>query len=102
MQSPEPYWCGEELLMARVMLEARLGRETMEKHFSKLKPADTPQDADNRDAAAAMKWQALRVVEHHKRQLVFALNAVNAEIDGGAATAIALLVRAHYEKMFGA
>lgn len=102
LQSPDPYWCAEELLMARVMLEARLSREATEKQFSKLKPVVTPQDADNWDAAAAMQWQAQRVVEHHKRQLVMALNVVNAEIDGGAATAIAPLVRDHYENMFGA
>jgi hypothetical protein len=102
LRASEPYWCAEELLVARVMLEAQLSREASNQLFSKLKPVATPQDADNWDATAAMQWQALRVVEHHKRQLVMALNVVNAEIDGDAAVAIEPLVRAHYESMFGA
>lgn len=102
LRSPESYWCAEELLVARVLLETQLSQETSKQLFSKLRPMATPQDADNWDATAAMQWQALRVVEHHKRQLVMALNVVNAEIDGGAEAAIEPLVRAHYENMFGA
>lgn len=102
LRASAPYWCAEEVLVARVILEARLSHEATEQLFSRLKPVATPQDADNWDAAAAMQWQALRVVEHHKRQLVLALNAVNAEIEVDATAAIAPLVRAHYENMFGA
>jgi len=77
LAAPEAYWCGEELLVARMMLEANLLDETFAKMLVGLKPELVVQDADRWDEAAVSIWKIGTVRENHKRQLVMALQGLN-------------------------
>lgn len=102
LRAPSAYWCGEELLLARVIVDANMVEQKRDELFAKLVPIGAPQDADGWDAAAARQWQAARIEENHKRQLVMALNAVNQKrANEVPASPVATLVDAHYSAMFG-
>ena len=102
LRAPSAYWCGEELLLARVVVDANMDEQKHDELFAKLMPTGAPQDADGWDATAARQWQAVRISENHKRQLVMALHAVSQK---GAnelpASKVATLVDAHYGAMIG-
>ncbi len=102
LRAPSAYWCGEELLLARVILDANMVEQKRDELFAKLMPIGAPQDADGWDAAAARLWQAARIEENHKRQLLMALNAVNQKrANEVPVSPVATLVDAHYGAMFG-
>lgn len=98
LRSSEPYWCGEELLVARVVLDADLSGEDLRE---RLTPSKVMQDADSWNVEAVRLWQSSVVVQSHKRQLVMALNAVRSKSNSITDSVIEHLVDAHYRHMFG-
>jgi len=102
LRAPSAYWCGEELLLARVVVDANMDEQKHDELFAKLMPTGASQDADDWDAAAARQWQAVRISENHKRQLVMALHAVDQKRANELPTSkVATLIDAHYGAMFG-
>lgn len=77
LAAPDAYYCGEELLVARAMLEAYLTDDVFEEMLSKLSPEQVMQEADDWDAAAVNIWGAGTIRENHKRQLIMALHGLN-------------------------
>ncbi len=102
LRAPLTYWCGEALLLARVILDAGLAEEKFDAMLARILPIVVLQDADNWDAEAADRWRLQLVLENHKRQLAMALHAVD-QNNGKAlpSSSIAELVAAHCKAMFG-
>jgi hypothetical protein len=80
LRAPSPYWCGVELLVARLLLEAKLPDVQFDERVSSLQPQTVMQQADQWDAGAVALWQKAMIVENHKRQLLMALQLVNGEL----------------------
>lgn len=80
LRAPEPHWCGEELLVARLMLEVNLPDKVFKQFIVSLKPQIVRQSADQWGSAEANAWRKATLVEAHKRQLLMALQCVNSKM----------------------
>jgi len=101
LAAPDAYWCGEELLVARVMLEANLSVGVFDQMLDDLRPELVMQDADHWGDDAVPQWRSAMVRETHKRQLVMALQGLNLLLKQKPATTFKSVLADIVEVRFG-
>jgi len=101
LAAPQAYWCGEGLLVARVMLEATLSDVVFAQLLDGLCPEPVMQNADQWEDAAVKTWQVATVRENHKRQLVMALQGLNLRLKEKSNSVFAPLLAEILETSFG-